>query len=103
MKLIDIVGYNIVINCKTKEEANELFHVLKDRNVIWNGGDSLDKILWVGEDTCYRLINVNGNYCLKYGTINEDYIGNKVIPSSEFIKSNISILDIRKRIYIENR
>ncbi len=102
MKIDNIVGKEIAINCKTEKEAIKICQFLKGKGLKWNNGESLDKTYWKErrESMCYRLIFRVGTIRVKYGSKDEFNTSGgcyKIISCDEFLKSNMSILNIEHR------
>ena len=96
-----MLGNRMVVTCVTEKEANEFCSFLKNKGICWNSGDSLDKTNWKGEPIFYKLQKkMNGKIGLRFGK-GLDYKWHTIISCAEFIASNTSILDIRKRTYNE--
>ena len=92
-----------MILSETEDEAKKVCSVLKKKGIRWYSGKSLDITNWKGNNICYILrVKSIGKIGLKFAT-GRDYRDYKVISSSEFIKNNVSILDISNRIYNENK
>lgn len=68
MRLKDIIDKNIVINCRTEEEAKKLFEYAKE-NILENSRSVSELIYWwkkFEENTCYRFYIMDDNKEINY-------------------------------------
>ena len=96
MKINDIAAEGAVIRCWSKDEARKVCELLKNKGLIWNSGASLDTINWIGTGMWYGLIKVGRQIRVIYGQDHECRESVSV-TCNEFIKNNVSILDISHR------
>jgi|GEM_PF-7134345 len=65
----NILNCILIINCKTEEEAIDLFRIFSDNNIKWHSSSIIDKqnTYWQShkENTCYCI----ENGCISYGAL----------------------------------